>query len=309
MGRCNRSGEFTDSKVFWWDIPDSEKESDLLPYDREEISRSRTQLNALEGMMVSPASLPEVKMAIGKYSTIRSKDIIELFDTTLDLSGHSTDVSRFIRVSNDTDVQVFWRDISDDIPTSDIEARREELCPVPIGDVKELLRKEKFWTWDPLDSRWSRAMEDDIRPGVIVLMDPSSGHYSTTEGWNLKIRGGVPVILAPENDRTKAKGYDEDPLAETDWKIISAHTDDVCSLCNELIRKVELDGTYASGLASAARWHDCGKAHPAFQARLNKEALLKAQERFGPASVFAKAPSAAWLTHNYREDPPQTFPS
>ncbi len=51
-----------------------------------------------------------------------------------------------------------------------------------------------------------------------------------------------------------------------------------------------LSANEANALRHAARWHDWGKAHPAFQAKLIGE-LLEAEHLDGPA---AKAPEAAW---------------
>jgi CRISPR-associated endonuclease/helicase Cas3 len=44
---------------------------------------------------------------------IRRRDVVDLFDTTLDLGGMDLDVSRFIREGDERDVHVFWRDFDD----------------------------------------------------------------------------------------------------------------------------------------------------------------------------------------------------
>ena len=71
-----------------------------------------------------------------------ARPICLISDATPDLAGADIDVSRFIRESDDTDVQAFWRDWPGDAPPSDMSGpAREELSSVPLGDMRSFCRK------------------------------------------------------------------------------------------------------------------------------------------------------------------------
>lgn len=307
LGRCNRMGEFAEAKVFWWDIPDEERESIFLPYAKAELEKARNLLTSLEGKNVSSAHLPPTKMAIGDYSVIRSKDMIELFDTTTDLSGHITDVSRFIRVGVDTDVNVFWRELPKEGPTSAIAEKKEEICSAPISEVKVLIKNENAWIWDYLDSNWVKAVDANIRPGITILLDSRSGHYTPEGGWDPKEEGAVPTVTSDAERDREEEGYDDDLLAETGWETIATHSELVSGICNHLAQELGLDGALVSGLRMATHWHDCGKAHPAFQKRLKEDKLLRARDLFGFEALFAKAPKESWLSSRTENLPRKHF--
>lgn len=76
------------------------------------------------------------------WQVLRRKDLYAFFDTESDLTGFKTDVSPYVRGSDDTDVRVFWRIIADlrAGPKGEDEAKRphrDELCAVPIGQAKQ----------------------------------------------------------------------------------------------------------------------------------------------------------------------------
>ena len=116
FGRCNRQGKDTDAKVFWIDWPSDpaakdadKKQADLsLPYQVEELKNARTLL--IDCTNVGPFHLPVVKLYQEHTHVIRRKDFIELFDTTPDLAGNDTDVSRYVREIESSDLQIFWRE-------------------------------------------------------------------------------------------------------------------------------------------------------------------------------------------------------
>jgi CRISPR-associated endonuclease/helicase Cas3 len=55
-------------------------------------------------------------------------------------------------------------------------------------------------------------------------------------------------------------------------------------------------------LRCAARWHDWGKAHPAFQAKLRPDHDSERKQHLG-SEPAAKAPEAAWLPNNLGKKP------
>ena len=48
---------------------------------------------------MGPASLLKIPLSFVHEHVIRRKDMLGMFDTTLDLAGHDLDISRFIRRS------------------------------------------------------------------------------------------------------------------------------------------------------------------------------------------------------------------
>ena len=290
LGRCNRAGEYGEARVYWIDVPTDKKDS-ALPYTPEELDRSREVLLGLEGQSVGPAHLPDLKQKIIHEQVVREKDIIELFDTTPDLAGNDLDVSRFIREADDTDVQVFWRDLPDEGPGDEKPEQRphrDEICAVPIGEIRNLVEKgEDAWIWDTLDGQWTRARADSIYSGIILMLRAKNGRYTPAGGWDIRSKKAVLVIQ--RGDDSVDVDYSSNESAISDWMSIAEHTDQVCGVMTTILDALGLEDRWRTSLLEGARWHDAGKAHRSFQALLKKEAL----EEFDDPPA-AKAPQDAW---------------
>ncbi len=283
FGRCNRYGEFNESHVFWIDIQTiDEKGKDhaemTLPYEMTDIITSRSILEKL--VDVSPNQLDKVNWQPQPINrpVIRRRDLIELFDTTPDLTGNDLDVSRYVRDGDDKDVQVYWRDIPESGPTPDFEkAGREELCSVSIGEISNFLKKKDNtgWIWDHLDASWKKITK--AIPGQIVLLDPHNGGYLPSVGW-IGIMGNRPelveTIQLPETNGMKLKKNDvmngEDGFPAKQWIPIITHCTNVSNNVRELANKLEISTEKCEALKQAGLWHDVGKAHEAFQNMLLK---------------------------------------
>ena len=290
LGRCNRAGEYDEARVYWIDVP-TDKKGSALPYTSEELDGTREVLLSLESQSVGPDHLPDLQQEVVHEQVIREKDIIELFDTTPDLAGNDLDISRFIRDVDDTDVQVFWRNFPEEGPVGEeLEQapHRDEICTVPIGEIRDLVRKnEDGWFWDTLDGRWNRVRADSIYPGMILMLRAESGHYTLSGGWDIRSKETVPVIQ--REDGSGDKDYTSNESAVGGWMSIAEHTGLVCEEMATILDTLGLDDRWRSSLLEGARWHDAGKAHRSFQALLKKDAL----EEFDP-SPAAKAPPGAW---------------
>ena len=132
FGRCNRYGEFNDSRdagVFWIDV------ADAGPYTTAELDAARTQLLPLAS--VAPADLPPVTADAPLHPVLRRKDFLDLFNTDPDLSGFDVDVAPYIRDAEDADVFLFWRSFDMELQDQP-PAERNELCRAGLGATKKL---------------------------------------------------------------------------------------------------------------------------------------------------------------------------
>ena len=123
-----------------------------------------------------------------------------------DLSGNDIDIQRFVRSDDpDTDVEVFWRDISSDWPTKDEPSpHRNELCSVPISQARgflEMLGEKKRgagFIWDHLDEEWTKVVDPRrLRPGLAILLPVSAGGYAPDIGWNAEGTTTVTPLAEP----------------------------------------------------------------------------------------------------------------
>jgi CRISPR-associated endonuclease/helicase Cas3 len=260
FGRCNRYGELDQANIYWFDLDDK----NALPYSPEELETAREVLAKLEGQTVSPNSLPKVDMPVGYIHIIRSRDIVELFDTSPDLSGNDVDVSRFIRDGEDMDVSFYWRDWQDDKPYAGMAApRREELCSVQVWIAKKFIENGVAWRWDHLGDGWTRLQVQGLRPGMIIMLNAGQGGYSADLGWT-GVPEDVPAVLSSGSQVHDDTAADHMTFLGR-WLTLAQHSDDVVSEMSTMLAGLDISEVDAETLRLAARWHDAGKAHEVFQ--------------------------------------------
>jgi CRISPR-associated endonuclease/helicase Cas3 len=200
---------------------------------------------------------------------------------------------------------------------------RDWLCGNQSGDNKaqRLKKGMRAWVWDWQDGAWRTAERRDLYPGQTVMVDAKCGGYDydpeirAGKGWDANHRGCVAEVFpnavstrmkqcwildgtgnlvisekevrAYRADELADAGQDSEELSVTErWKTIATHG-------HETGREARsIAGGLVPNLADlfdlAGRWHDAGKAHPAFQASIRHET-----ERPGRQDL-AKAPDAAW---------------
>ena len=186
---------------------------------------AREHLENLDGGSVSPKASGRLQARNEKPGepflpfehkhVLRRRDLLDLFDTSPDLSGNDIDIQRFVRSDDpDTDVQVFWRDIPNDGPTTDESSpHRREICSVPIGQVRgflELLAEKKRgagYIWDHLDEQWVKLDPKRLRPGLAILLPVSASGYTSDLGWNPEGTATV-TPLAPSDSKPEGAGDD-----------------------------------------------------------------------------------------------------
>lgn len=332
LGRCNRGGEFNadGADVHWLDL-EFEKDADVAPYTLAELKDARAELEKLEGVSVSPDVLSSVQVTPQPVirPVIRRKDLIDLFDTTPDIAGHDLDISRYIREGDDTDVQVFWRDLgaTDFSPTPDTEGpTRDELCRVAVYRFQDFLNKLKkandgrsAYLWDGLREEWKP--ETRARAGAVYLLDHRAGGYDIQLGWTGDVatlkketEWGSPVIAnsSQKEDSTQRDllSYTGKPLSLTD------HTNDVIAETKTILAALAIPSEWSTSLLTAAQWHDVGKCFKEFQDMLRATAgenasadvLAKSGGRGGSMPPWRKhfrhelASALAWLAHHNGTD-------
>lgn len=311
MGRCNRTGGDGPGEVYWIDVDD---EKMAAPYSTEALRTARECLVKLAGHSVSPRDLEAFKtrerivLPFEHKQVLRHRDLIDLFDTAPDISGNDIDIQRFVRGDDlETDVQVFWRDIGGEAPPVDEPApRREELCPAPIGQLRgflEALSEKKRgagFSWDHLDERWIKVDPRSLRPGMTILLPAGAGGYGwdreTESGMGWDVNSVYPVeTLPPEATLEEGAGSDPNSTLAGPPRTIAEHTVNVCRELDSLVAAIELDGDLRTHLATAARWHDVGKAHWAFQ-----QGMRAANPTLAGDQLWAKSGSTARLRHGRR---------
>jgi len=316
-GRCNRDGNDPEAVLLW--APPARP----APYLPADVDATTLALESLEATSQTVTSLRELEVMTTQpqHAVMRRADLLGLFDTAPDLAGNDVDVSSFIRVDDDVDVLVAWREMRDGGPDDDDEAPRpSELCAAPLAEVRALLAekddKVAVWYIDHLrerrGDRWRRARSrDDLRPGMVVVLDATAGRYSSTGGWDPTTKdrvepvgiGGALVLVEGE------EGLDDDPLSVGlgshggRWYGLSDHLGDVERDVRGLREGLGLDvggGLSADQLDAATlagKLHDIGKAHPVFQATLRATA---ADDGEAPADIGPWAKSGGSLQARHK---------
>ncbi len=291
FGRCNRYGECNDTggaDIYWIDIAD-DKEA-CQPYDREALSAARQRLQKLSS--ASPADLQPTTEAAPLHPVIRRKDFLDLFNTDPDLSGFDVDIAPYVRDSDDADVLLFWREFGND-PNDPLQPGpgSDELCRAGLGAAGKLLKELEFgqvWRWDPLMRRWqTHSKNDRLRPGMTLLLAASAGGYDPDLGMSAEIKATVPTIQTPSTEQESVEAYDDDHRSLMIKEIpLPKHLADVESEASALCRI--LRAPHADAVIRAARWHDFGKAHEAFQNMLREAHRKGTDEELGKG-YWAKA--------------------
>jgi len=310
FGRCNRYAEYEEARIFWIDLVTGGRKSWAPPYADQALEAARAALSGLED--ASPSSLERHISGLGvagerlfQYETehlLRRRDFVELFDTSPDLAGNDLDISRFIRDGARSDVQVFWRQLSQgqmpDPRSQDGEApAREELCQIPVGEMREFLREPRSaFEWDFLSARWVRVSDGQVAPGHVYLLPADGGGYLPARGWSRKSRTPVAPCARRLRGRFAPDANDGDRLGG-EWQTLRSHTDEVVTELELLLRDLEpvAERLPLETLRLAARWHDRGKAHPVFQGAFAD--LPSAEE------MWAKAPKLAFRGYHRDGNP------
>ena len=321
FGRVNRYGELNDSggaTIRWVDLAGID-DTLAAPYEPQELATGRARIAQLSDARPAHLPPPAPEDCFHRW-VLRSKDLIDLYDTDPDLTGFDVDVSPYVRDAEDTDVKVFWRDYDrSEGPVGQPASRREELCSVPIGQARDWLNKVREkqrlrpYQADPQARRrggasrhttWV-ALESAPWPGLVLMLHVSAGGYSSATGFDpAETAPVVPVAPRAEIDARVAESLDTDPDSEQSAVPLTAHLRHVVAEGERLCDALGV-GTGNAEIVRAACWHDVGKSHPAFQERLGVSAseplLAKAPHydvnRGRPYFRHELASALAYLAH------------
>jgi len=323
FGRCARYGG--EGRVVVIDRGQDEKSAP--PYDPESLASAWAAVQSLSDVGI--ARLEEYEEQLDAESRallypyepahlLMRREYDELFDTTPDLTGADLDISRFIRSGDERDVRVFWADVAkDEAPPRKRQPQRRELCAVPFLKARDWLcgsetksnRKPKLrgamraWIWDWIDGEWIEARRENLLPGRVVCVAARCGGYSIERGFSPdsgeRVSLPKPVPMPDDAEAVDAadKEHDGEPLSAGKWKTIACHSSEVVDAVSRIAGDLKLSKEMQCLLEIAARWHDVGKSHPAFQG-----AILDVEGDPRPKRPdLAKGPQKAWLR------PPGTY--
>lgn len=297
FGRCNRDGEYGDSAPFgarvvvWQDT--SKKQSLYAPYARQAVCQAVDAVKRLSD--VGPDTLRSVDapaQSIEAASVIRRSDLLELFDTTPDLTGNDLDVQRWIRDGHDINLFMYWR-VGDPVEDESVPDK-SELCPVSVSQASKFAERKgvKLAWFDPLDDAWCFDSARILKPGRVIRCRSEDGGYLPDTGFDHGVKTQVtPITIPPNNIGRDSIGHDA--LSLTMWQDIADHTDAVMSVFDSMSQRIELPWEVVTQVRTAIRWHDRGKAIPAFQERLP---VNNRPEQWKERTDVGKAPSNAWST-------------
>lgn len=296
FGRCARWGGHASVTVVDLEL----KDKAALPYDAAELDSARSALTLGN---VAPLALERFDESLDAASRaelfpfeplhlLLRYEIEELFDTAADLSGSDIDVSRFIRSGAERDLQVFWLDLANgEQPDPKRKPIRDELCAIPVSKARDWLIKKgskalaegaRAWVWDYVDAIWRVLREENLFPGQVVLVSTDTGGYCEELGFcpgSKNFHALLPKRCATEKvfESDSQENVEEMgmlPIFET----IAIHgaqvSEKAVALCKALLP------AKTAIFSCVGRWHDVGKAHPAFNtsiephhARLQETAL------------------------------------
>ncbi len=293
-GRCNRDGSFSDAELLWCEPPSPE------PYNADDVAAAVRKLRQLDKRQMTTEEINRIVVdtTAPVYPVLRRRDLLNLFDTTPDLTGNDIDVGRYLRDGDDLDVSVGWLDVPDgQVPATDTRAPLADwLCPVPIREMRETIKQgRRVFRFDGVEGRWLRCIRSDqVGPGQVLVLPASEGRYNPTVGWDPTEHKPVPVGPPIAADGPDPLASPDEPVddgtatcAAPRWVSLRQHASDVERWAGVLA--AGLPDELRQAVVVAGRLHDIGKAHDeGFQTMLLKAAGDEAPPQGG--DVWAKSP-------------------
>ncbi|MGW3040841.1 type I-G CRISPR-associated helicase/endonuclease Cas3g [Kitasatospora sp. NPDC001159] len=279
-GRCNRHSEHPDGGDLLWCTPPEGGDAATARWLTAHESRAVTPGELLTARVDQPPAPPGPGC----------EDVLALFDAPAD---NTADVDHWIcdpSEAGSLPALAAWRPWECGRPGEDEpDPTGAELCPVPLGELLGL-PTGRAWLRDTLDRRWRPAQPEDLRPGVRLLLDARTGGYLPDRGW-------TPASRAPVACETAAPG--QPAYGCTAWVGLDQHLQETAQEAQSLLAALPaLPIDLREAVVEAARFHDLGKCHDAFQEK------LRAGRTDPPAGLLAKSRNGADPLPPYRSPRP-----
>jgi CRISPR-associated endonuclease/helicase Cas3 len=312
LGRLNRDGKLnTQAAAHIFEIP-ADKNA-VSPYAPDDLKAARKITDALAKKseadptkpireLLSELSSPSgcvhadiAKSLEPKPCTFpRAFEIHGLFSTEPDVFGGFTDVSPWVRGGDkNADVTVFWRDwdVAKKSPnTSEYTGpsfQRDEGCAVAIHRIRDFVKSSKTaFIWNDRVEKWESVRQDDICPGMVVMLPASGGGYDVSKGWTGE-KADKPANTPPPGPfDAEGENDDKQTTAKLQWVALDAHLAAVAAETEKISNALALPPAQKIALLRAAALHDIGKSFPQWQDALPTP-------RPDATTLWAKAPSFA----------------
>lgn len=270
LGRCNRTGDEEGARVLWLDYGDPPEGSsgarESLPYLPDDLRRTRAELLTRVGDSLSPQALEsiEVEETPDDPAILRRRDLVDLFDTSADLSGTDIDIAPFIREDDQRSVVACFREIGEDNePEPSQMPDRTEVVQIPHGSIA----KRRCWMIDYVNGDWVRRLGSQVPPGATIVLDAAEGGYTPKLGWDGKSKQHVSPITVPDAHPDPERIDSENPGGRPEELL--PHLEATREHAEELSGELGLD-RWRDAVVSAAALHDIGKAFLPFQETIRK---------------------------------------
>lgn len=309
---------------------------DALPYEVDDLAASLealerlndvglTDLARLEQHTLTDPAFDERLFRFEYINLLQRYDVDELFDTSAELTGEETDISRFIREGDDVNVQLCWFEPGSTeektvfYPPAVFQPQRDDLCSVPVATVREWLtspaKRSKhrdncmqspyaFW-WSFDEGAWQPVRSGkDVQPGRTLLVDHRVGGYEIETGFTGSTPKKNATVVDPvqfdqpsdeedeaANELVANTSASSDTVSQTKdkYQSIGEHGAEVASFVSTMFSQLGDDQRIEELLDLAARLHDYGKSHPVFRGNISA-----GDPGWADRDDIAKAPRDAW---------------
>ena len=308
LGRLNRDGKLNgDACAYFWEGQEKPKKGarSIGPYEAEAVNLGKQLIKALADLYCSNEKF-SARDALAQLRSDQNQttdkaltpapapcpraiDVHGLFSTEPDVFGGFTDVSPFVRNSDENpDVTVFWREWGKGAQLKRSEEltgpafQRREGCSVAVGRLKDFLGEQgKAWIWDDKIEAWQPTFASEIRPGMLAMLPRTAGGYSYEMGWTGRKRDNLSDAPPPGEPREK---FEQDRFSESGfWVELGDHLRDAKNEAARIIETLGLDRNIGEAVIHASSEHDIGKSLPQWQ-----EALPEPPPH--ATAIWAKAP-------------------
>lgn len=169
---------------------------------------------------------------------------------------------------------------------------KSQLISIPTG-LGKTAAVVLAWLWNRVH------LKRDDWPRRLVICLPMSDLSPRIGSWRLFAGNGIRHLHSIERYASSACRFRQRGWQRERYCIqgkLAVHRSTVCGELDTILKDT---GIACAALPIAARWHDFGKAHEAFQAKIRLDHRLSAD---GTANTpIAKAPDGAWKQHRERD--------